>query len=139
MLRTNTKPRQLIKHAKISYTIVSLLFLKFSYRTYLNGLNQVPQRWGTPSIPKSANRVSSIPLVGNLHFSILLHRVWYLKILLMSQRTGHHFSGRVGNLKLRAHVHKSINSLSLLFTKDMMIFGKQKFDVKQLEDEQFYG
>ena len=86
MLRTNTKPHQLIKHAKISYSIVSLVFRKFSYRTYRNGLNQVPQSWGTPSISKSTNRVSSIPFVGNPHFSILLHRVRYLKNLFMSRR-----------------------------------------------------
>ena len=86
MLRTNTKPHQLIKHAKISYSIVSLVFRKFSYRTYRNGLNQVPQSWGTPSISKSTNRVSSIPFVGNPHFSILLHRVQYLKNLFMSRR-----------------------------------------------------
>ena len=34
-------------------------------------------------------------------------------------------------------VHNSISSRSLLFAKDM-IFWKQKFDVQQLEDEQFY-
>ena len=33
--------------------------------------------------------------------------------------------------------HKSIKSRSILFAKDM-IFGKQKFDVTQLEDKQFY-
>ena len=86
MLRTNTKPHQLIKHAKISYSIVSLVFRKFSYRTYRNGLNQVPQSWGTLSLSKSTNRVSSIPLVRNLHFSIHLRRVWYLKKLFMSGR-----------------------------------------------------
>ena len=95
MLRTNTKPHQLIKHAKISYSIVSLVFRKFSYRTYRNGLNQVPQSWGTPSISKSTNSVSSITFVGNPHFSILLHRVRYLKNLFMSRRTGHHFPGWV--------------------------------------------
>ena len=42
MLRTNTQPHQLIKHAKFSYSIVSLVFHKFSYRTYRNGLNRVP-------------------------------------------------------------------------------------------------
>ena len=41
MLRTNTIPHQIIKHAKISYSIVSLVFHKFSYRTYRNGPNQV--------------------------------------------------------------------------------------------------
>ena len=65
MLRTNTKPHQLIKHAKISYSIVSLVFSKFSYRTYRNGLNRVPQSWGTPSISKVTKRVSSIPFIGN--------------------------------------------------------------------------
>ena len=86
MLRTKTKPHQLMKHAKISYSIVSLVFRKFSYRTYRNGLIQVSQSWGTPSISKSTNRVSSIPFAGNPHFSILLHRVWYLKNLFMSRR-----------------------------------------------------
>ena len=46
-------------------------------------------------------------------------------------------NGWVENPKLRMYVHKSITSRSVLFAKDM-IFGKQKFDVKQLEDEQFY-
>ena len=39
------------------------------------------------------------------------------------------------NNNKRTRVHKSINSRSLLFAK-YMIFGKQKLDVKQLEDEQ---
>ena len=86
VLRTNTKPYQLIKHAKISYSIASLVFHKFSYRTYRNGLNRVPQSWGTTSISKSTNRVSSIPFVRNSHFNILLQRLRYLKILFMSRR-----------------------------------------------------
>ena len=69
MLRTNTKPRQLTKHTKISYSITSLVFHKFSYRTYGKGLNQVPQRRGTPSISKSTNRVSSISFVRILVYS----------------------------------------------------------------------
>ena len=36
----NTKPDQLIKHAKISYSIVSLLFLKFSCGPYQNGFSR---------------------------------------------------------------------------------------------------
>ena len=95
MLRKNTKPHQLIKHAKISYSIVSLVFRKYLYRTYPNGLNQVAQSWGTPSIWKSTNRASSIPFVENPHFSILLHRVRDLKNLFMSRRTGHPFPGWV--------------------------------------------
>ena len=95
MLRTNIKPHQLIKHAKISYSIVSLVFRQFLYRTYQNGLNRVPQSWGTPSISKSTKCVGSIPFVRNLQFSILLHRVQYLKNLFMSRRTGHHFPGWV--------------------------------------------
>ena len=74
MLKTNTKPHQLIKHAEISYSIASLAFHKFSYRTYQNGLNQGTQR-DTPSTSKNTNSVSSTSFVGNLHFSILLHRV----------------------------------------------------------------
>ena len=86
MLRTNIKPRQLIKPAKISFSIVSFLFFKFSYWTYRNGLHRASQNWGTPSTSKSMNRASSIPFVGNPHFSIFLHRVWYLKNLFMSWR-----------------------------------------------------
>ena len=83
VLRTNTKPCQLIKHAKISYSITPLLFCKFLYWTYQNGLHQVPQNWGTPSTSKSTNGVSSIPFVQNMDFSILLHRVRCLKNLFM--------------------------------------------------------
>ena len=75
MWRTNPKPHQLIKDAKISYSIVSLVFLKFSYQTYGNGLNQVPQRWGTPSNSKNTNCVSSIPQ----------------KFIDVLKITGHHF------------------------------------------------
>ena len=39
MLRTNTKPQQLIKHSKISYSIASLVFRKFLCSIYRNGLN----------------------------------------------------------------------------------------------------
>ena len=85
MFRTNTKPHQLIKHAEISYSIASLVFRKFSYRTYQNDLNQGTQR-DTPSTSKNTNSVSSTPFVGNLHFNILLHRVWYLQNLFMSRR-----------------------------------------------------
>ena len=82
MLRKNTKPHQLIKHVKISYSIVSLVFRKYLYRTYPNGLNQVAQSWGTPSIWKSTNRASSIPFVENPHFSILLQGCGTSKIYL---------------------------------------------------------
>ena len=84
ILKTNTKLHHLIKHAKISYSIASLVFRKFSYRTYRNDLNQVPQNGVSPSISKSTNRVSFITFVGNPHFSILLQRVRYLKNLFMS-------------------------------------------------------
>ena len=43
MLRTNAKPHELIKRAKFSYSIVSLVFHKCSYRAYQNGLNRVPK------------------------------------------------------------------------------------------------
>ena len=86
MSRTNTKLYQLIKHAKISYSVISIVFRKFWYRTYQNGLNRVPQSWGTPSTSKSTNRVSSKSFARNPHFSILLHRVQYLKNLFMSRR-----------------------------------------------------
>ena len=48
VLRTNTKPHQLIKHAKISYSVVSFVFRKFSCLTSRNGLN-----WGTSKLRHS--------------------------------------------------------------------------------------
>ena len=40
VVRTNAKPQQLIKHTKISFSIASLVFHKFSCATYQNGLNR---------------------------------------------------------------------------------------------------
>ena len=40
MLKTNTKPHQLMKHAKICYSMVLLVFRKSSCGTYRSGLNQ---------------------------------------------------------------------------------------------------
>ena len=131
MLRTNTKPYQLIKHAKISYSIASLVFRKFSYRTYRNGLNRGISKL---KVLRASQKVQTV-LVRYLLLGIciLVHSctgsgTW---------KTGHHFPGWVYNPKLRTRYHKSINSHFLLFAKDM-IFGKQKFEVKQPEDEQFY-
>ena len=50
--RTNTKPHQRIKHAKISYSMVSLVFHKYLYQTCRNDLNQGNQSWGAPSTSK---------------------------------------------------------------------------------------
>ena len=125
MSRRNTKPHQLIKHAKISYSIVSLVFCKFWYRTYRNCLNQVPQSWGTLIISKSAKSVSSIPFVGNPHFSILLHSMWYLKKLIyVSKITGHHFPVWVLNSKLRMRIHNSITAI--LFCLQNTWFSENK-------------
>ena len=72
MLRTNTKPHQPINPAKICCSKASLVFCKFSYRTYQNGIKRVLQIRGTPNTSKRTNRVSSIPFVENPHFSIPL-------------------------------------------------------------------
>ena len=52
MLRKNTKPHQLIKHAKVFYSLASLVFRKFSYHTYRNGLNQGTSRLRYPEYLK---------------------------------------------------------------------------------------
>ena len=53
VLRTNKKPYQLIKHAKISYSIVSLVFDKFSCGTYRNGLNRgISKLWYSEYLKK---------------------------------------------------------------------------------------
>ena len=92
MLRRFTKPHELIKRAKTSYSIATLEFRKFSCGTYRIGLNRGPQSWGTPSTSKSTYRVSLIPYVGNPHFIILLHRVWYLKNLFILEDNRSSFS-----------------------------------------------
>ena len=75
VLRTNTKPCQLIKHAKISYSIVSLVFHNFLCGAYRNGLNRGTSKTEA-SISKSMNRIGLIPFMGNPHlvysFSILV-------------------------------------------------------------------
>ena len=52
ILRKNTKPHQLIKQAKVSYSITSLVFRKFSYHTYQNGLNRGTSRLRYPEYLK---------------------------------------------------------------------------------------
>ena len=71
VLRTNTKPQQLTKHTKISYSIASLAFRKVSCGTYRNGLNQGATKLRHYKYSKSTNRVSLIPFAWNLHFIIL--------------------------------------------------------------------
>ena len=48
VLKINTKFHQFIKHAKISYSIASLVFYKFLCVTYPNDLNQGTSSLGTP-------------------------------------------------------------------------------------------
>ena len=84
VLRTNTKPHQLIKHAKISHSVVSLVFRESFCGTYRSGLN-----WGTSKLKyskttKAMNCVSLIIFVKNCHLSILLQGVRYFKNLFMS-------------------------------------------------------
>ena len=86
VIRTNAKPQQLIKHAKISYSIASLVFRKISCRTYRNGLNQGTSKLRPSKCLKSMNCVSLASFVGNPHFCILLHRLRYLKNLFVSRR-----------------------------------------------------
>ena len=92
VLRTYQSLTNLIRHTKISYLIASLVFRRFSCGTYRNGLHRVQQGWGTPSASKSTNRVSLISFVGNPHYSILLHRVRYLKIYLCLEYNWSSFS-----------------------------------------------
>ena len=85
VIRTNMKPQQLIKHTKISYSIASLVFYKFSCVTYRHGLNRGTSKQRHSKYLKKYDRVSLILFVGNLHFSIPMHRVWYLRNLFVSR------------------------------------------------------
>ena len=89
VLETNTKHQQLIKHTKISYSIASLVFFKFLYVTYRNGLNrntQIKPRHSKSSASKSMSPVSLIPFLWNLDFSVLEHSVRYLQNLFVPWR-----------------------------------------------------
>ena len=138
-MRRLTKPHELVKHAKTSYSIATLEFRKFSCGTYRIGLNRGPQSWGTPSTSKSTYRVSLIPFVGNPSFSILLHRVRYLKNLFILEDNRSPFSwvslkskpkdGRPQTVVLfclQKIVNKNLTSNKLKMSKFL-------FDVKQLK------
>ena len=71
VLRTNSKPQQLIKRTKFSSFIASLVLCKPSRGTYGNGLN----RGTTSRTSKSTNRSSLKPFVRNPNLSILVRRV----------------------------------------------------------------
>ena len=88
VLRTNAKPRQLIKHAEISYFIVWLVLCKFSCGTYRNCVNWCTSKLRQSKYSKSLSRVSLIPFVWNLG-------VVPQKFIYVSKITGHHFSGWV--------------------------------------------
>ena len=62
------------------------MYCKFSYRTYRNGLDQVPQSWRPLGPSNNPSHVSSIPFVTNLHFSMFVYRVRGLKNLFVSRR-----------------------------------------------------
>ena len=126
---TNAKSQQLIKHTKISYSIALLEFLKFSCAAYRNGLQR-----GTSKLRHSKFLEKYEPFVQNPHFSLLKHRVWYLKILFVSWRKQVIiFPGWVYNPKLRMRVHKQPFSSAC----KRYDFKKQKFDVKQLKMNKF--
>ena len=106
MLRTNTKPHHLIKHAKISYFIASLVFHKFWYRTYRNGLNQVPQSWG-PLGPQKIRVVLVLYLFSKI-FILLCSCTGCgtSKICLYLKDNRSSFSWLSWNPNLRTRVHK---------------------------------
>ena len=96
---------------------------------------EIAQSWDTPSTPKCTNRVSLIPFVGNPHFSILVHRVWYLKIDLCIKNIMSSFSR--GSLRSKTKdARASITSCSFLLAKDIFL-RNQKFDFKQLKVNTF--
>ena len=133
VLRTYQSLTNLIRHTKISYLIASLVFRRFSCGTYRNGLHRVQQGWGTPSASKSTNRVSLISFVGNPHYSILLHRVRYLKIYLCLEYNWSSFSP----VSLKSENMDARPQTAVLFCLRNMFFGKQKFDVKQSKMNKF--
>ena len=86
VLRRYQSLTNLIRHTKIFCLIAFLVFRRFSCGTTKMVYTEVPQDWGTPITSKSTNPVSLILFVGNPHYSILLHRIQYLKNLFVSRR-----------------------------------------------------
>ena len=68
----------LFKHTKIYFLLSSLVFRRFLWLSKMVH-TKVHQCWGTPSTSKSMNRVGSIPISRNSHFSRFVYRVRYLK------------------------------------------------------------
>ena len=93
ILRANTKPHQLIKHAKISYSISFAShfhshFYFANFRTEPTEMvwTEVPQNWCvSTNNSKSTNR-------ENPHFSVLMHRVRTSKIYLCLEDNRSSFS-----------------------------------------------
>ena len=130
MLRTTTKPHQLFKDAKIISQIFILNLPKWSKPRYLKAeVLRVPQKVWTVLL--------RYLLSGILILVYSCTGCGTSKIYLCLEDNRPSFFRVSLNLKLRTRVHKFINSRFLLFAKDM-IFGKQKLDVKQFENEQFY-
>ena len=134
MLRRNTKPHQLIKHAKISYSIVSLVFLQILVLNLLKLSKPGASKLRYSEYLKKYKKCKFHTFCWESTFwYTLAQHVVPQKFIYVSKITGHHFPVWVLNSKLRTHIHNSINSRSLLFAK-YMIFWKQKFDVEQLEN-----
>ena len=75
MLRTYWSLTNLIRHTKISYLIASLVFRRFLCGTYWNGLHPLPQGW----VLQKVRTMFVWYFCWNPHYSILMHRVRYLK------------------------------------------------------------
>ena len=94
VLRTNTKPQQLIKHTEISYSTATLVFRKFLCGTYRNGLNR-----GTSKLMHS----KSLKTYELCQFDTFCREsaISYTraqgavpqKCICVSKITGHHFPG----------------------------------------------
>ena len=115
-------------HTKIFYFIALLVFCKFSYWNYRNGLNQVPQSWGPLSSQKNW-AVLLLYLLLEIRILVCAQGALRQKFVCVSEIAGHHFPGWVENPKLRTHVHKQPFSSAC----EKYILQKTKIDVKQLK------
>ena len=118
---------------KIFYFIALLVFRKFSYRTYRNGLNQVPQSWG-PLGPQKIRAVLVLYLLSGICILVCsCTGCGNSKIYLCLEDNRSSFSRLSWKPETK---DASINIRSLLLAKNMFL-GKQKFEVKQLKLNKF--
>ena len=132
MPRTYKRPKQLIKHTKISYSTASLVFHKFSFGTYRNSLNR-----GTSKLRHSKYLKKYEPYqfdIFCLESTFQDTRAQYLKKIYLCLEDNRSSFSRVS---LKSETKDTRPETTVLFCLRKMFFGKQKFDIQPFKMNRF--